>query len=68
MLIRTTRPVEIAGRAVAAGLPLDLAEAEATALLAAGAAEPWAPPRRAPQASPYAAPSTCEPALPDEQE
>jgi hypothetical protein len=68
MLIRTTRPVEIAGCAVPAGLPLDLAEAEAMALVAAGAAEPWAPPARAPQASSYAAPAAPEPPLPDEQE
>ncbi|WP_135469832.1 hypothetical protein [Crenalkalicoccus roseus] len=41
MLIRILRPCEIAGRIVAAGLPLDLPEATAAALIEAGDAAPW---------------------------
>lgn len=47
MLIRTTRPTTLRGRPVAAGLPFDLPEEEAQALVDAGDAEPWAPPAAA---------------------
>ena len=56
MLIRTRRPCEIAGRTVAAGLPLDLPEEQAMPLIEAGAAERWEPPpRREPPPEPQAA-------------
>lgn len=40
MIIRTLRPCEVAGRTVAAGLTLDLIEAQANALIDAGDAAP----------------------------
>lgn len=71
MLIRTLRPCEIAGRNVPAGLPLDLPEDQAQALVEAGAAEPYAPPTRAdlaPKAAPEPEPAPAKPARPASKE
>jgi hypothetical protein len=39
MLVRTTRPCEIAGRTVRAGMPLDLRPEEGAAMIESGDAE-----------------------------
>jgi hypothetical protein len=36
MLVRTTRPCEVAGRTVRAGMPLDIRPEEAAAMIEAG--------------------------------
>ncbi len=60
MIIRTLRPCEVAGRTVAAGLTLDMVEAQANALIDAGDAEqPGAPPP-APPAEPEATAMSAE--------
>ncbi len=56
MIIRTLRPCEVAGRTVAAGLTLDLGEAQANALIDAGDAEAPGGPPAAPQDAAWAAP------------